>query len=270
MDRHTIAGCGGGWLYASFAPSRAGYSRSRRGEHGSHGESQYVFGGQYGLPYPERVVSADVVVHCEQLSLDPPAWLRNAKFGMWVHYGPQASLASGDWSAQHMYQPGSTAYNNHLAHFGHPSVNGYKDVVNAWNPVDYSPPTSRIFTTTRAPVLFSCRVFTTTSLTTGTQPTIRERNKLRAQTGHNGRMGFGYEIPRDAVWRGIPHEYGWWFYQPAYLADTSGTYAGVPYDAKALIGSNGAGTWWQNYDLSRSTSRIFRNTKAYRIRHGLF
>src|SRR5208283_453018 len=44
-----------------------------------------------------------------------PAWLRQAKFGMWVHYGPQSEGASGDWYAQHMYQQGSTAYNNHLA-----------------------------------------------------------------------------------------------------------------------------------------------------------
>ncbi len=44
-----------------------------------------------------------------------PAWLRQAKFGIWFHYGPQANLASGDWSAQHMYQQGSTAYNNHLS-----------------------------------------------------------------------------------------------------------------------------------------------------------
>src|SRR4051812_6772060 len=68
-----------------------------------------------------------------------PAWLRQAKFGIWFHYGPQANLQSGDWSAQHMYQPGSTAYNNHLANFGHPSTNGYKDVIKAWSPTNYNP-----------------------------------------------------------------------------------------------------------------------------------
>src|ERR1039458_4482357 len=58
-----------------------------------------------------------------------PAWLRQAKFGIWFHYGPEANLASGDWSARKMYQPGTTAYNNHLANFGHPTTNGYKEVV---------------------------------------------------------------------------------------------------------------------------------------------
>lgn len=56
-----------------------------------------------------------------------PAWLRQAKFGMWVHYGPQANLQSGDWSAQHMYQPGAAAYSFHTNNFGWPTTNGYKE-----------------------------------------------------------------------------------------------------------------------------------------------
>ena len=58
-----------------------------------------------------------------------PAWLRQAKFGIWFHYGPQANLQSGDWSAQHMYQQGADAYNFHTNNFGHPTTNGYKDVI---------------------------------------------------------------------------------------------------------------------------------------------
>ncbi len=50
-----------------------------------------------------------------------PAWLREAKFGIWVHFGPQAAGQSGDWYARRMYQPGTTAYANHIRDFGHPS-----------------------------------------------------------------------------------------------------------------------------------------------------
>ena len=28
-----------------------------------------------------------------------PAWLREAKFGIWVHFGPQSAGESGDWYA---------------------------------------------------------------------------------------------------------------------------------------------------------------------------
>src|ERR1035438_9566625 len=47
-----------------------------------------------------------------------PDWLRQAKFGIWVHFGPQSSGESGDWYARKMYVPGTTAYNNHLKKYG--------------------------------------------------------------------------------------------------------------------------------------------------------
>ena len=32
-----------------------------------------------------------------------PQWLRDAKFGIWVHFGPQAAGESNDWYAQRLY-----------------------------------------------------------------------------------------------------------------------------------------------------------------------
>ncbi len=32
-----------------------------------------------------------------------PDWLREAKFGIWVHFGPQSAGESGDWYARHLY-----------------------------------------------------------------------------------------------------------------------------------------------------------------------
>jgi len=31
-----------------------------------------------------------------------PAWLREAKFGIWVHFGPQSAGESGDWYARNL------------------------------------------------------------------------------------------------------------------------------------------------------------------------
>ena len=102
-----------------------------------------------------------------------PAWLRQAKFGMWVHYGPQANLQSGDWSAQHMYQQGASAYSFHTNNFGWPTTNGYKDVVRAWNPTNTIPPGWRSFITMPARGLCWCRACITTTLTTGIRSIIR-------------------------------------------------------------------------------------------------
>ena len=33
-----------------------------------------------------------------------PDWFRDAKFGIWAHWGPQCQPEMGDWYAQKMYQ----------------------------------------------------------------------------------------------------------------------------------------------------------------------
>ena len=68
-----------------------------------------------------------------------PVWLRDAKFGFWVHFGPQAAGQSGDWYARRLYLPGQTAYVNHLRDYGPPSQTGYMDVLHTWNPKALDP-----------------------------------------------------------------------------------------------------------------------------------
>jgi len=50
-----------------------------------------------------------------------PTWFRDAKFGIWAHWGPQAVPRRGDWYARFMYVPGHPHYAHHLEHYGHPS-----------------------------------------------------------------------------------------------------------------------------------------------------
>jgi alpha-L-fucosidase len=61
-----------------------------------------------------------------------PDWYRDAKFGIWAHWGPQSSAEFGDWYARGMYQEGSPQYKQHLATYGHPSKVGYKELALAW------------------------------------------------------------------------------------------------------------------------------------------
>jgi alpha-L-fucosidase len=39
-----------------------------------------------------------------------PEWFRNAKFGIWAHWGAQCQPEYGDWYARGMYQEGSDQY----------------------------------------------------------------------------------------------------------------------------------------------------------------
>ena len=68
-----------------------------------------------------------------------PDWFRDAKFGIWAHWGPQAVPMEGDWYARKMYQQGSPDYKDHLARFGHPSTNGYKDIIPLWKAENWEP-----------------------------------------------------------------------------------------------------------------------------------
>ena len=54
-----------------------------------------------------------------------PDWFRDAKFGIWAHWGPQAVPRQGDWYARFMYVPGHPHYEHHLKTYGHPSELGY-------------------------------------------------------------------------------------------------------------------------------------------------
>jgi len=61
-----------------------------------------------------------------------PEWFKDAKFGIWAHWGPQCQAEDGDWYARFMYYAGSGQYNYHVNHFGNPKDFGLKDLCNAW------------------------------------------------------------------------------------------------------------------------------------------
>ena len=51
-----------------------------------------------------------------------PEWFRNAKFGIWAHWGPQCQPEAGDWYGRAMYEEGGDAYKWHLEHYGEPKA----------------------------------------------------------------------------------------------------------------------------------------------------
>ena len=68
-----------------------------------------------------------------------PEWFRDAKFGIWAHWGPQAVPRQGDWYAKKMYIEGGADYKYHNEHYGHPSKFGYKDIIPLWKAERWDP-----------------------------------------------------------------------------------------------------------------------------------
>lgn len=59
-----------------------------------------------------------------------PDWLRDAKFGIYFHWGPYAVQATfGEWYTHCMYQPGTQHHAHHLATYGDLATFGYKDFI---------------------------------------------------------------------------------------------------------------------------------------------
>jgi alpha-L-fucosidase len=68
-----------------------------------------------------------------------PEWYRDAKFGIWAHWGPQSAIERGDWYARNMYIQGQDQYLYHTETYGHPSKVGYKDLVDNWKAAKWDP-----------------------------------------------------------------------------------------------------------------------------------
>lgn len=68
-----------------------------------------------------------------------PEWFRDAKFGIWAHWGPQCQPEAGDWYARAMYLDGSTQNLHHLKTYGSPGAYGFKEVIRDWHAENWDP-----------------------------------------------------------------------------------------------------------------------------------
>jgi len=68
-----------------------------------------------------------------------PEWFRDAKFGIWAHWGPQSAVEAGDWYARNMYMQGQHQYDYHVKTYGHPSKFGFKDTIPNWKAEKFDP-----------------------------------------------------------------------------------------------------------------------------------
>ena len=68
-----------------------------------------------------------------------PEWFRDAKFGIYLHWGVYSVAEHGEWYPRNMYIEGHPDYLDHLERYGHPSKHGYKDLVPLWKAERWDP-----------------------------------------------------------------------------------------------------------------------------------
>jgi alpha-L-fucosidase len=177
-----------------------------------------------------------------------PEWFRNAKFGIWAHWGPQCQPENGDWYARNMYLEGESQNKWHVAHYGHPSRFGFKDVIHAWKAEKFDPD--------RLVALYK-RVGAQYFFALANHHDNLDLWDSKYQPWNSVRVGPQRDLigdwARAAKANGLPFgvsvhaAHAWSWYEPAQGADKAGPLAGVPYDGK-LTAADGKGQWWDGLD----------------------
>ncbi|WP_342251364.1 alpha-L-fucosidase [Sphingomonas sp. OTU376] len=69
-----------------------------------------------------------------------PEWFRDAKFGIFIHWGPYSVPAfANEWYSRNMYVPGNAAYKHHVETYGPQSKFGYKDFIPQFKAEKFDP-----------------------------------------------------------------------------------------------------------------------------------
>ncbi|MHC4985147.1 MAG: alpha-L-fucosidase [Planctomycetota bacterium] len=66
------------------------------------------------------------------MAYEAPQWFRDAKFGIYMHWGVYSVVGRAEWYGRHMYIPGHEDNEYHIKTYGHPSTFGYKDLIPLW------------------------------------------------------------------------------------------------------------------------------------------
>ncbi|HTL74054.1 MAG TPA: alpha-L-fucosidase [bacterium] len=177
-----------------------------------------------------------------------PEWFRDAKFGIWAHWGPQCQPEDGDWYARNMYVQGSGQYKSHLAEYGHPSTNGFKDVIHVWKAEHFDPDKLLKFYKENGAKYFMALADHHDNFDLWDSK-YQPWNSV-AVGPHKDLIGGWAKAARKNGLRfgvSVHASHTWMWYEPAQGADKNGPFAGVPYDVK-LTKADGKGLWWEGLD----------------------
>ena len=178
-----------------------------------------------------------------------PEWFRDAKFGIWAHWSAQSQPEQGDWYARNLYIQGSHDYEYQVAHYGHPSKAGFKDVIHEWKAEHFDPDKLLAFYQANGAKYFMALAVHCDNF---------DNYNSKYQSWNSVNLGPHRDIIGEwaAAARKLGLRFGvsvhnggwtWRWYETAQGADTNGPLAGVSYDGK-LTKAEGKGLWWDGLD----------------------
>jgi alpha-L-fucosidase len=181
-------------------------------------------------------------------AFEVPDWYRDAKLGLWAHWGPQCAPEAGDWYGRLLYLQDQPQAAIHREKYGHPADHGFIDVIAGWKAANWDP--DAVFGAYHAAgarflVAMACHhdnfdLFASSHPWNATR-LGPQRDLVGGWERAARRLGLPFGVSNHAS-----HAWHWW--QTAYGYDTVGPRAGERYDAFRLTRADGKGTAWEGLD----------------------
>lgn len=178
-----------------------------------------------------------------------PEWYRDAKLGLWAHWGPQCAPEAGDWYGRHLYLEEHPQAAVHRRLYGHPADRGFIDVIAEWKAERWDP--AAIVAAYKAAgarfvVAMACHhdnfdLFASSHHRWNSTQLGPRRDIVGEWEVAVREAGLRFGVSNHAS-----HAWHWW--QTAYGYDTTGPRKDERYDAFRMTTDDGAGTAWQGLD----------------------
>jgi alpha-L-fucosidase len=183
-----------------------------------------------------------------------PDWFRDAKFGIWAHWGPQCEPEEGDWYARNMYYQYNKQgkpnpdYVYQVAHYGHPSVFGFKDIIPLWTAANWDPEKLMALYKKAGAKYFMALANHHDNFDTWDS---KYQPWNSANIGPHKDLIAGWaKAAKDAGLRfavSVHAARAWGWNEGTLRSDSDGPKAGVQYDGRLTAG-DGKGLWWDGLD----------------------
>ena len=177
-----------------------------------------------------------------------PEWFRDAKFGIWAHWGPQCQPGQGDWYARLMYKQGSSQYNWQVEHYGHPSKAGFIEVINSWKAENWDPE-KLVELYKRAGAHYFFALANHHDNLDLWNSKYQEWNSMRVGPHKDILAGWAEAARKNNLPFGLSVHaaHAWLWLETSQQSDKTGDLVGIPYDGKLTV-KDGKGKWWEGLD----------------------
>ncbi len=190
-----------------------------------------------------------------------PEWFRDAKFGIFLHWGVGSEMGVCGWYSKWMYQQNDSieggvpdwaagVYSHHVKSYGHPSQVGFKDLCPLWKAEKWNPD-ELVGLFKKVGAKYVVPMANHHDNFDNWDSSYQSWNSVNIGPKRDIIGDWGKAIRKHGLYFGVSSHAGrsWRHNQGAYASDKLGPLAGVPYDGN-LSKEDGKGKWWEGYDLT--------------------